>query len=336
MSTSLTSSGSRAGLLLGMAVLPVCFLLSVFAPNAAVSSRELWNALLGGAQGTPAELILFGIRIPRAIAAVSCGAGLSVSGLLLQESLNNRLASPGVVGVNAGAGLFVLAASLIEPHNILMKGGAAFLGAICAVTLVYLIARKAGPTRSMVILAGVAVSSLMSAFSQAIISFWPETVTDKVAFSLGGLKGIDTGQLAVSLALTGAALIGAMLLSGGIDLFPLGDEAAEGLGLNVKKYRMLAILLAAVLAGSAVSLCGLLSFVGLMIPNLIRIAFGQSCGNSILLCCLWGSSFLLLCDVIARNLFYPYELPAGLLLSCLGAPFFIWLLIRRKGEGRHA
>lgn len=336
MNTSSRFFRNKSGLLLGAAVLPVCFLLSVFASSGAVNSTQLLSALWGEAADTPARMILFGIRIPRAVAAVCCGAGLSVSGLLLQESLNNRLASPGVIGVNSGAGLFVLIASLLAPHSVIIKGGAAFLGAVCAVTLVYLISLKAGPTRSMVVLAGVAVSSLMSAFSQGIISFWPETVTDKVTFSLGGLKGIESAQLGVSVIFTAAALAGALLLSGGIDLFPLGDEAAEGLGLNVRRYRAMAILLAAVLAGCAVSLCGLLSFVGLMIPNLIRIAFGENFRRSTVLCCLWGSSFLLLCDVIARSLFYPYELPAGLLLSCLGAPFFIWLLMRRKGEGSRA
>ena len=326
---------NNAGLLLGLLVLPVCFLLSVFISNDAVSSAELWAALLGQGGGTT-RLILLGVRLPRAVAAVCCGAGLAVSGLLLQEALGNHLASPGVIGVNAGAGLFVLLAALLLPYSPVLRGGAAFLGAVCAAGLVYGISRRAGASKTMVVLSGVAVSSLMSAFSQGIITFWPDTVADKVSFSLGGLKGIDPAQLGVSAGIIAAAAVAALLLSGGIDLFSLGDEAAAGLGLDVRRWRVLSILCAAVLAGAAVSLCGLLSFVGLMIPNLVRIAAGGSCRKRLLLCCVWGSSFLLLCDVIARTAFYPYELPAGLLLSCLGAPFFIWLLLRRKGEGRHA
>ena len=335
MNPSIRSFWNKIMVWSGVPVLLACFLLSVFAPGGAVGRPALWAAAWGRGAET-ARWMLCGIRLPRALAAVCCGAGLSVSGLLLQESLHNRLASPGVIGVNAGAGLFVLLAALIAPHSTVLKGGAAFLGAICAVALVYGISRRAGGSKSTVVLSGVAVSSLMSAFTQGIITFFPETVTDKVSFSLGGLKGIDPAQLTVSAILVAAALLGAFLLSGGIDLFPLGDEAAEGLGLDVKRCRALAVLCAAVLAGAAVSLCGLLSFVGLMVPNLIRLASGALCRKRICLCILWGGSFLLICDVIARSAFYPYELPAGLLLSCFGAPFFIWLLIRRRGGGRRA
>ena len=122
----------------------------------------------------------------------------------------------------------------------------------------------------------------------------------------------------------------ALIISGGIDLFALGDEAAAGIGLNVMACRNLAVFAATILAGAAVSLCGLLSFVGLIIPNLIRLLPAEHFRSRLVLCMLYGSSFLVFCDIIARTLFYPYELPAGLLLSVLGSPFFIWILIRRR------
>ncbi|MBQ2634538.1 MAG: iron ABC transporter permease [Oscillospiraceae bacterium] len=330
------SSGPERLLLLGFPVLLACLTLSVFLPGGAVSSGALWRALWGLETEQAAGLILFQVRLPRALGAVCCGAGLSVSGLLLQSALDNRLASPGIIGVNAGAGLFALLAGLFFPLQALARSGAAFLGAIAAVGLVQRIVRRAGFTRSAVILSGVAVSSLLTALSQGIVTFYPEAVGDRVAFSLGGLHGLDGRQILFALPFLGAGLLLALLLAGGIDLFPLGDEAAQGLGLNVQRWRRLTLLCAAVLAGAAVSLCGLLGFVGLMVPNLIRLAHPGSCRQQIGLCCLWGSSFLLLCDCIARLLFYPFELPVGLLLSCLGAPFFAWMLTRRRKGADHA
>ena len=329
-------SGPERLMLTGLPVLLGSLALSVFLPGGAVSSGALWAALWGRETEQAAQLILFQVRLPRALGAVYCGAGLSISGLLLQSALNNPLASPGIIGVNAGAGLFALLAGLLFPLQTLARSGAAFLGALAAVGLIQAIVRRAGASRSTVILSGVAVSSLLTALSQAIITFYPEAIADRVAFTLGGLHGLDWNQLLFALPFLGAGLLLAVLLSGGVDLFPLGDEAAEGLGLHVSLWRLLTVLCAAILAGAAVSLCGLLSFVGLMVPNLIRLGHAHSCRQQIGLCCLWGGSFLLLCDCLARTLFFPYELPVGLLLSCLGAPFFVWMLIRRRKEAGHA
>ena len=156
------------------------------------------------------------------------------------------------------------------------------------------------------------------------------SVTDKGAFSLGGLQYIPIGQLLFSGIITAVCCVTAFFFSGGLDLFPLGDETAAALGLPVKAYRFACVGLASLLAAAAVSLCGLLGFVGLVIPNIFRMLGVKSAAGRILLCILWGSSFLILCDLIAGRLFYPFELPVGLLLSALGAPFFIFLLARRR------
>ena len=276
------------------------------------------------------KIILFKIRLPRALAAAFCGAALSVSGLILQTSLNNTLASPGIMGINSGAGLFALLASLVFPYSVAFRTAFAFTGSILAVLIVYLISTKAGVSRTTLILAGVAVSSLMSAGVDIIITLHPEIIADKVAFSLGGFQNLNLRQLYFALPVIVVAVAVLLLLSGGIDLFALGDEAAFGLGLNIKLYRLLAILISAVLAGCAVSLCGLLGFVGLIIPNFIRMMGKNKTRVNISLCVIFGSDFLMFCDLISRLLFYPYELPVGLFLSCLGCPFFIWMLISKK------
>ncbi len=332
MHTSMTFARQNKGRMLaaGGLVLVICFAMSVFAGNSAVSSGELLDALTGKGTNPSAALILFQVRIPRALAAVFCGAGLAAAGLLLQSGLGNALAAPGVMGVNAGAGLFVLLAGLIFPMSAAAREGMAFAGALISTMIVYLISKKAGLSRSTLILSGVAVSSLMTAGINAIITIRPEAVADKVAFNLGGLQNVSVSQLIFSVPVILMGLAGGLLLSGGIDLFALGDETAHGLGLNVRRCRFLTIVCAAVLAAAAVSVCGLLGFVGLIIPNLIRMISPGSCRYQIAMCTLWGSAFLLLCDTLSRLLFFPYELPAGLLLSFLGAPFFIYMLTRRK------
>ena len=332
MHTSMNCANRSKGMAvcLGGLFLIICFLASVFAANSAVSTDALVDALLGNEADASAALILYQVRIPRALAAVFCGSGLAVSGLLLQSGLGNALAAPGVMGVNAGAGLFVLLAGILFPLSAAGREGMAFAGALIATLIVYLISRKAGLSRSTLILSGVAVSSLMTAGINAIITIRPEAVADKVAFNLGGLQNVSVRQLIFAVPVIILGLIVALLLSGGIDLFALGDETAHGLGLNVRLYRFLTIICAAVLAAAAVSVCGLLGFVGLIIPNLIRMRVPGSCRYQIIMCTLWGSGFLLLCDTLSRLLFFPYELPAGLLLSFLGAPFFIYMLTRRK------
>ena len=332
MHTSMTFARQNKGRMLaaGGLVLVICFAMSVFAGNSAVSSGELLDALTGKGTNPSAALILFQVRIPRALAAVFCGAGLAAAGLLLQSGLGNALAAPGVMGVNAGAGLFVLLAGIIFPMSAAAREGMAFAGALISTMIVYLISKKAGLSRSTLILSGVAVSSLMTAGINAIITIRPEAVADKVAFNLGGLQNVSVSQLIFSVPVILMGLAGGLLLSGGIDLFALGDETAHGLGLNVRRCRFLTIVCAAVLAAAAVSVCGLLGFVGLIIPNLIRMISPGSCRYQIAMCTLWGSAFLLLCDTLSRLLFFPYELPAGLLLSFLGAPFFIYMLTRRK------
>ncbi len=276
--------------------------------------------------------IFFYVRMPRTAGAILCGTALAVSGLLLQEALHNPLASPSILGINNGSGLFVLLASLLFPGRIYVRSVMALFGALLATGLVYLIATRAGFSRTMIILSGVAVSALMSAGINGIITFFPESAADKVAFSLGGLSGVTWPVLALSGALTMPCLLGGLFLSRGIDLFALGDESAHSLGLNVKRHRCLTILAAAVLAGAAVCVGGLISFLGLIIPNLIRRVFPQdlTTSGSLLLCVLYGSALLLAADFLGRRLLYPYELPVGLLLSLLGAPFFIGMLIHRK------
>ena len=323
-------------MVIGIPLLAASILISLLAGNGAVTSAELFETLTGAGGSRSTQIILYQIRMPRTAACLLCGSGLSVAGLLLQEALSNPLASPGIMGINSGAGLFVLLAGILVPHMYFVRNAAAFAGAILSALLVFLISRKAGMSKSVIVLSGVAVSTMMTAGTNAIITFRPESVTDKVGFSMGSLAGMDVEQLPLPALLIGAGLLTALYLADGIELFAIGDEAAQGVGLSVERHRKLPVACAAQLASASVCLCGLLGFVGLIIPNMLRMADRISVRKKILGCILWGSSLLLVCDTLMRTLFYPYELPAGLLLSLIGTPFFIYVLTRRGARGnRH-
>ena len=310
------------------------FFVAVFAGTKGLSFSDSLKTLFSFVSGeeiqSSAKVILLKVRLPRAFAALLCGAALSVSGLILQLSLNNTLASPGIIGVNAGAGLFVLLVSLVFPYAALVRSFASFSGALLSVLTVYLISRRAGVSKTTLVLSGVAVSSLMTAGIDVIITLRPEIVADKVAFSLGGFQNLNLCSLYIAFPVILCSFVVVFFLSGGIDLFQLGDETAFGLGLNVKRCRIAGIIASGLLAGASVSVCGLLGFVGLLVPNLIRLFSKNDTKRNVILCALLGADFLLFCDVLARVLFFPYELPVGLFLSCLGSPFFIWMLISRK------
>ena len=318
-------------LIAGIAVLTAGMILSLFYGNGDAVWRDFFNAFVHkGTSPAAVSLILYGVRIPRLMAGVFCGMALSVSGLLMQESLNNRLASPSVMGINNGAGLFALLGTAFFGNSFVVRGMSAFAGAMVAVAFVALISIYAGSAKSTMILAGVAVSAMMSAFVNLIITLKPELVMDKTAFQLGSLQSVPAALLRGTCTCAGMGLAVSFLIAPGMELFSLGDEVAVGLGLSVRKYRYMCIFLAAFMSAAAVSSCGLLSFVGLIIPNLVRRMEAESIRRRLLLCAVWGSALVVFADFMAKSICYPYELPVGMLLSILGAPFFILIITGRR------
>lgn len=316
-------------LALGLACLVALVVASLVQGNAAVGTPDLAAALVGGGPAT-ARLVLWQVRLPRVAAALACGAALSVSGMTLQVALGNDLASPGLMGVNSGAGLAVLVAALVAPGMAGPRLALAFAGAMAATGIVWLVSRATGTSRSTLVLVGVAVSSMFSAGIDAIVTVRPDLVADRVAFTLGGLQGVTVSEVLVALPALVVALVAVAALSGGLELLPLGDETAAGLGLDVGRHRVLAVCASAALAAVAVSLCGVIGFVGLVVPNAVRRVAGTGVRRGLVLCLVWGPCLLLAADLLARVLFFPYELPVGLVLSFVGAPFFVWLLARRR------
>lgn len=305
-------------------------LMSLCLGAAWLSPKELYNAVFGGIS-TPEGRIFYYARLPRTIACLLAGAGLATSGAVIQGVLANSLASPGIIGVNAGAGLGVTICCALGAIYGWAIAGSAFAGAFFAVLTVAAAAQKTRASRSAVILGGVAVNSLLTAISEGITTLFPEVGLLTSDFRTGGFSGVAVSRLWPAGIMILVALVVVFHLSNELDLLSMGEETAQGLGLSVRKMRTVFLVLAALLAGASVSFAGLLGFVGLIIPNIARQIVGGESRKMLPLCALGGAMFVTLCDCASRVLFAPYEVPAGIIMSVIGAPFFIFLLFKRKG-----
>ena len=297
---------------------------------------DLFRALFGGEYDSPAARIFRYVRLPRTCACLLCGAALAVSGAVIQNVLANRLASPSMIGVNAGAGLAVTLCSALGIVGGWRTSLFAFLGAFVTVMVVSLGAKKFGASRGTVLLLGVALNSLLGAASDTVTTLAPDAAVMSNDFRIGDFSSATYAKVIPAAVCILAALLILFTLSSELDVLTLGDENARGLGMNTGVLRVIFLLLAALLAGAAVGVAGLLSFVGLLVPHAVRaVSTGQS-RHLLPLCALFGAGFVTLCDTLARVVFAPYEIPVGIMMAFFGAPFFIFLLIRRKGGHSHA
>jgi iron complex transport system permease protein len=314
--------------LLGAAILNICV------GAAGITLPRLWSAILSGPSGTADGRILWYVRLPRTAACILAGAGLSVSGAVIQRVLANQLASPGIIGVNAGAGLAVVVCCAFGVWSAWAIAGAAFIGAVCATFLIVLAAQKSGASRTPVVLGGVAVTACLSAATEAVTRLVPDAAVISADFKVGGFSAIDQARLLPAAVLILAGIVFVCTLTNELDVLSLGDETAHALGARPARLRNLLLTVAALLAGASVSFAGILGFIGLIVPHIARKLIGTESGRLIPFSALLGGGFVAVCDLAARMLFSPHELPTGILLSFVGGPFFIWLLLKRKGKKR--
>lgn len=278
----------------------------------------------------PQARILLFVRLPRTLAALLAGAALGVAGALIQGVLNNALAGPNIIGVNGGAGLCTLLAAALLPGLPALLPGAAFLGALGASMLIYLIAVKTGASRITLVLAGVAVSGILSAAIDLVRTVFPDVAVGANTFLVGGLSGVTLAQLGPAALCVGAGLALAFACGPSLDILALGEDSARSLGMHVPAMRFVLLFTASLLCGAAVSFAGLMGFVGLIVPHVLRRFCGS--GHRVLLpaCALAGAAFVALCDTLARVAAAPFELPVGIILAFLGGPFFIFLLLQKR------
>ena len=290
-------------------------------------------AVLAGRGGDVQSRIVLLARLPRLCGCLLAGAALACSGVIIQGVLNNPLAAPNVIGVNSGAGLATALCCAAAPGAVRLTPIAAFLGALAGVLLVLLISERAGAARITLVLAGVAISSVFSAGIDAVVTFCPDALSGYTDFRIGGVKNLSMSRLLPAFWVIVIALLIALSLSNELDLLLLGRETAQSLGLPAKWLRLFLLMLAAALAGAAVSFVGLLGFVGLLTPHIMRRVVGEESFPLLLSSALGGGLLLTACDLASRLIFAPFELPLGVVLSLTGGPFFIWLLLKQRRGG---
>lgn len=307
--------------------LVITILLSLAQGSVAMSLQEVWQALWH--QGPELnQTILWDLRLPRIAAALFVGSALGMSGALLQGMLRNGLADPFILGISAGAGLVAIALLTL---NIFLSWlpVAAWVGAVLTSALVYRLGHTAnGIAVERLILGGVAVSSLLGAVQTTLLLLSDDgRIQAALNWLIGSLNGRGWTEVINAGPYITAALIAGCLLSRNINILNLGDELAVGLGVSLTRSRLLIGGVATLLAASAVSMAGLIGFVGLVVPHGVRLLVGTDYRWVVPLSALGGAWVLILADLLAR--LGSVELPVGAVTALLGSPLFIWLLYRR-------
>ncbi len=311
----------------------------LLAPLVGTTSIRL-DRVFGGAipfADNPDAQIFFIARLPRALAAALVGAALASSGVVLQALLGNPLATPFTLGVSAGA---ALGAMLVITFPVVLGAAgmtsvplASLAGSLCAAFIVYALAvvRRRGLSTNVLLLAGVT----LNAFFSAVILFvqymadYTQTVRT-VRWLMGDLDVAGYGPIVAALPLTLGAFACFAWLPRPLNLLTMGEDAAASRGVDVKGAQRLAFFSASLATGAAVSLAGPIGFIGIVVPHLVRLLVGSDHRVVLPASALFGAAFLVACDVLARSVLAPMELPVGIITAMIGGPFFLWLLVRRQ------
>ncbi|MCD6524388.1 MAG: iron ABC transporter permease [Thermococcus sp.] len=331
----------------GISLLILIFLVSVFSISHggySLSMEEVFRALVGGGDYR-AHMVIWNIRLPRVLAGILVGASLAISGAVMQGFLRNPLASPFTMGVSHGAMFGASIAILLgagysessgrifvdNPYSVVPF---AFLGAMSAATTILLLARLKGLSPEAIILSGIAMSSLFTALTTLVQYFADELqLAAMVYWSFGDLGRATWREdliLGASFVLVFAYFV---MKRWDLNASALGDEVAKSVGVEVERTRIISTFLATFLTAVSVSFVGVIGFVGLVAPHAVRLLFGGDYRFLIPLSALIGALLLLTADTVARLLFSPIVLPVGVVTSFLGAPMFIYLLVRMEGGG---
>jgi iron complex transport system permease protein len=327
--------------LVNVLVLAAALLLSIAVGSVFIPPAELFRLLTGSLSGQPTDptfaAILFNLRLPRTVLVALTGAALAGSGSAYQGLFRNPLADPYLIGVASGAGLGAIAAMSIRwPYSTLglfVVPLAAFCSALLTVLLVYSLAKSGFslPTTNL-ILAGVAVSSFATALTSFMMVNSSGELRRAVVWMLGGSTMSGWQPVLAALPYIAGGLGVLLTMGHTLNVLQFGDEQAQQLGLPVERSRRIIIVAASLTTAAAVSFSGVIGFVGLVVPHLVRLVWGSDYRRIMPLSVLAGASLLLFSDVIARIVLAPQEIPVGIVTAMIGAPFFLWLLRRSRSN----
>ncbi|WP_227268991.1 FecCD family ABC transporter permease [Roseobacter weihaiensis] len=303
--------------------------------------RALWSLAMGAGTTTTEAVILWEIRAPRTLLGACVGAALAVSGAVMQGLFRNPLADPGLLGVSAGAGLGALLAIVVGGALPFGMAGVfgdallpvmAFVGAWASMMVLYAVATRSGRTSvATMLLAGIALGALTGAISGLLIFHADDLQLRELTFwQLGSLAGSSWAKVLIAGPVVLLATLIATTLARGLNGLALGEASAHHIGINVQRTKNIAILAVSAATGAAVAVSGGIGFVGIVVPHLLRLATGPDHHGLLVNSALLGASLLLMADIISRFVVAPAELPIGIVTAVLGAPFFLWILLRRR------
>lgn len=286
--------------------------------------------------------IIWRVRLPRVLLSGLVGAGLAAAGVVLQALLRNPLSDPQVLGISSGAA-FGAAIAMACGISFTVAGVSsiwicAFVGAILTMLLVFRVARIAtSNSATSILLAGIACSSMLTA-GITIIMMWRREKLEQIYLwmmgSFSAASWLRGGFMAIILV---PAVVCFLLLGRELDMISFGDKEARSMGVSVRRTRIIAVVATSLLVAASVSVCGIIGFVSLIIPHIVRLISGPKSRRLIPLCLLGGAIFMILCDTLSRSLFPPMEIPVGAITQVLGAPYFLYLLNQsRKKEGQES
>ncbi len=323
---------------------PLCFALllaalggllvwSVGAGSVYLSPGEILSALLSPPDGG----ILWGIRLPRVLAAAILGGALSVSGFLLQTFFANPIAGPFVLGISSGAKLIVsLCMVALLSRGVVISSMAlilaAFAGSMLSMGFILLLSRRA-PQAGMLVVGGVMIGYICSAITDFVVTFADDAnIVNLHNWSLGSFSGVSWDNVALMALVVGAGLLLSLLLAKPMGAYQLGEGYARSMGVNIRRFRVELILLSSMLSACVTAFAGPISFVGIAVPHLVKSLFRTAQPLVILPACfLGGGAFCLLCDLIARTAFAPRDMSISSVTALLGAPIVLYLMASRRG-----
>ena len=283
------------------------------------------------------QAILLLVRLPRVVTTVLVGSALATAGATMQGLFRNPMASPDVLGVSAGASLgAVLAINTgLFARSVLMLPGLATGGALLAATMVYLFSTRRGATSLLfLILAGMAVASLLNGLISAVLLFAREfEVSQFIFWTMGALEGRSWVHVQLVLPVIPVGVLALILMARPLNVLTLGEEGAAAVGMHVEATKRLMLLIATVLTGAAVAVSGVIGFVGLLVPHALRLMVGNDHRILLPASALGGALFLVLCDLIGRVLLAPYEIRVGIITAVVGAPYLLFLVVRSHRGG---
>ena len=288
------------------------------------------------------RIIIYDVRLPRMVLGVFIGAALAVSGAVMQGLFRNPLADPGLVGVSAGSGLgavcvIVLGGSILWPFNYYLGiyglPLAAFVGGLATTFILYMVATRRGQTSiATMLLAGIALAALANALIGVLIFVADDRqLRDLTFWGLGSLAGATWTKILAAGPIIALALAAAPFMARGLNALALGEAAANHLGIPVQRFKYVAIVSVAAGTSAAVAVSGGIGFVGIVVPHLLRLLIGPDNRYLLPASALLGASLLLLADAVSRTIVAPAELPIGIVTAAAGAPFFLWILLRKRG-----